>query len=99
MDEMTKVMGATLLSGGCLNIVGRPGTGETTLLESLYSHLVAQVDPSSVLVLTADRDHADVLRNRLEVPTAPVLSAAPARSVSALAYGAPRPPHASRAGA
>src|SRR5699024_2497903 len=98
MDEMTKEMGATLLSGGCLNIVGRPGTGKTTLLESLYSHLVAQVDPSSVLVLTADRDHADVLRNRLEVPTDAVLSAAPARSVSSFAYGIARAAHTTRTG-
>ncbi len=98
MDEMTKEMGATLLSGGCLNIVGRPGTGKTTLLESLYSHLVAQVDPSSVLVLTADRDHADVLRNRLEVPADAVLSAAPARSMSSFAYGIARAAHTTRTG-
>src|SRR5699024_7952626 len=97
MDEMTKEMGATLLSGGCLNIVGRPGTGKTTLLESLYSHLVAQVDPSSVLVLTADRDPADVPRNRLDLPPDAVLSAAPARSASSSAYGIARAAHSPRA--
>ena len=98
MDEMTQRMGSTLLSGGCLNIIGRPGTGKTTLLESLYAQLVSTIDPASVLVLTPDRDHADVLRNRLELPADAVLSSAPARSLASFAYGIARAAHTTRTG-
>ena len=98
MDEMTQRMGSTLLSGGCLNIIGRPGTGKTTLLESLYAQLVSTIDPASVLVLTPDRDHADVLRNRLQLPADAVLSSAPARSLASFAYGIARAAHTTRTG-
>ncbi|AMT93726.1 DNA helicase UvrD [Brevibacterium linens] len=98
MDEMTRRMGSTLLSGGCLNIIGRPGTGKTTLLESLYAQLVSTVEPASVLVLTPDRDHADVLRNRLRLPADAVLSSAPARSLASFAYGIARAAHTTRTG-
>ncbi|WP_432791521.1 PD-(D/E)XK nuclease family protein [Brevibacterium sp. K11IcPPYGO002] len=98
MDEMTQRMGSTLLSGGCLNIIGRPGTGKTTLLESVYAQLVATVEPASVLVLTPDRDHADVLRNRLPLPADAVLSSAPARSLASFAYGIARAAHTTRTG-
>ena len=95
---MTRRMGSTLLSGGCLNIIGRPGTGKTTLLESLYAQLVSTVEPASVLVLTPDRDHADVLRNRLRLPADAVLSSAPARSLASFAYGIARAAHTTRTG-
>lgn len=98
MDETTQRMGSTLLSGDCLNIIGRPGTGKTTLLESLYAQLVSAIDPASVLVLTPDRDHADVLRNRLQLPADAVLSAAPARSLASFAYGIARAAHTTRTG-
>ncbi|MGC2940008.1 MULTISPECIES: PD-(D/E)XK nuclease family protein [unclassified Brevibacterium] len=98
MDEMTQRMGSTLLSGDCLNIIGRPGTGKTTLLESLYAQLVSTIDPASVLVLTPDRDHADVLRNRLQLPADAVLSGAPARSLASFAYGIARAAHTTRTG-
>lgn len=98
MDEMMQRMGSTLLSGGCLNIIGRPGTGKTTLLESLYAQLVSTIDPASVLVLTPDRDHADVLRNRLQLPADAVLSSAPARSLASFAYGIARAAHTTRTG-
>ncbi|WP_209373640.1 PD-(D/E)XK nuclease family protein [Brevibacterium renqingii] len=98
MEEMTEEMGGILLGGGCVNIIGRPGTGKTSLLESLYSHLVTRIAPASVLVLTPDREHADVLRNRLEVPADAVLSAAPARSLSSFAYGICRAAHTTRTG-
>ena len=74
MDEMSLRIGPALLAGNSLNIVGRPGTGKTTLLESVYAELVTQIDPASVLVLTPDRNHADVLRNRLQPPADAVLS-------------------------
>ncbi|UVI37606.1 UrvD/REP family ATP-dependent DNA helicase [Brevibacterium spongiae] len=98
MDEMTERMGSALLSGSCLNIIGRPGTGKTTLLETVYADLVTQVDPASVLVLTPDRDHADVLRNRLRPPADAVLTGAPARSLASYAYGIARAAHTTRTG-
>jgi superfamily I DNA/RNA helicase/RecB family exonuclease len=98
MDEMTEEMGTALLDGRSLSIVGRPGTGKTTLLESLYARLVSTISPASVLVLTPDRDHADVLRNRLQVPADAVLSAAPARSLSSFAYGIARAAQTTRTG-
>jgi superfamily I DNA/RNA helicase len=98
MDEMSLRIGPALLAGNSLNIVGRPGTGKTTLLESVYSHVVSRVDPASVLVLTADRDHADVLRNRLAPPDDAVLTGAPARSLSSFAYGLARAAHTTRTG-
>ncbi|WP_210605277.1 PD-(D/E)XK nuclease family protein [Brevibacterium oceani] len=98
MDEMPEEMSAALLGGQSLSIVGRPGTGKTTLLESVYARLVSRISPASVLVLTPDRDHADVLRNRLPVPADAVLSAAPARSLSSFAYGIARAAHTTRTG-
>ncbi|SDS81381.1 Superfamily I DNA or RNA helicase [Brevibacterium siliguriense] len=95
---MTRRMGSTLFSGGCLNIIGRPGTGKTTLLESLYAQLVSTIEPASVLVLTPDRDHADVLRNRLQLPADAVLSSAPARSLASFCYGIARAAHTTRTG-
>lgn len=98
MDEMTQRLGSTLLSGDCLTIIGRPGTGKTALLESVYAQLVSTIDPASVLVLTPDRDHADVLRNRLQLPADAVLSSAPARSLASFAYGIARAAHTTRTG-
>lgn len=98
MDEMPEEMSTALLGGQNLSIVGRPGTGKTTQLESVYARLVSRISPASVLVLTPDRDHADVLRNRLPVPADAVLSAAPARSLSAFAYGIARAAHTTRTG-
>lgn len=98
MEEMTERIAHSLLAGEPLSIVGRPGTGKTTLLESVYASLVDEISPASVLVLTPNRDHADLLRNRLSVPTDAVLSAAPARSISSFAYGIARAAHATRTG-
>lgn len=98
MDEMTQQMGGALLSGRCLNIIGRPGTGKTTLLESVYADLVTRIDPAAVLVLTPDRDHADVLRNRLQPPADAVLTGAAARSLASYAYGIARAAHTTRTG-
>ncbi|MGO2648330.1 MAG: AAA family ATPase, partial [Brevibacterium aurantiacum] len=77
MDEVTERIGAKLLAGESVTVVGRPGTGKTKMLESVYAQLMSSVSPSSVLVLTPNRDHADVLRNRLAVPRDAVLASAP----------------------
>ena len=98
MDETTELIEAKLLAGESTTIVGRPGTGKTSLLETVYSQLVTELSPASVLVLTPNRDHADLLRNRLAVPPDAVLSAAPARSISSFAYGITRAAHAARTG-
>lgn len=98
MDDLTSELTAALLARTSCAIVGRPGTGKTTLLTEVYGRLVASTDPSSVLVLTPDRDHADVLRNTLPVPAEAVLRAAPARSLSSFAYGLVRAAHATATG-
>ena len=98
MDDLTSELTAALLARTSCAIVGRPGTGKTTLLTEVYGRLVASTDPSSVLVLTPDRDHADVLRNTLPVPSEAVLRAAPARSLSSFAYGLVRAAHATATG-
>ncbi|MCM1012130.1 UrvD/REP family ATP-dependent DNA helicase [Brevibacterium sp. XM4083] len=102
MDDLAPDHSATL-SAALLNresaaVIGRPGTGKTTLLEAVYGRLVESVDPSSILVLTPNRDHADVLRNTLPVPAEAILRAAPARSISSFAYGIARAAHATRTG-
>lgn len=98
MDDLTSTLTGTLLGRGSLAVIGRPGTGKTTLLAAVYGRLVESIDPSSVLVLTPDRDHADVLRNTLPVPREAVLRTAPARSISSFAYGIARAAHATRTG-
>ncbi|AZT93300.1 MAG: PD-(D/E)XK nuclease family protein [Brevibacterium aurantiacum] len=98
MDEVTERIGAKLLAGESVTVVGRPGTGKTTMLESVYAQLMSSVSPSSVLVLTPNRDHADVLRNRLAVPRDAVLASAPARSISSFAYGIARAAHTTQTG-
>ncbi|SMX88874.1 Superfamily I DNA or RNA helicase [Brevibacterium sp. 239c] len=98
MDEVTEGIGAKLLAGESVTVVGRPGTGKTTMLETVYAHLMSAVSPASVLVLTPNRDHADVLRNRLAVPADAVLAAAPARSISSFAYGIARAAHTTQTG-
>lgn len=98
MEEITASIAANLLAGRSTTVVGRPGTGKTTLLESVYAQMVDEISPASVLVLTPDRDHADVLRNRLAVPAHAVLSSAPARSISSFAYGIARAAHTTRTG-
>ncbi|SDR69606.1 Part of AAA domain-containing protein [Brevibacterium sandarakinum] len=98
MDEVTEGIGAKLLAGESVTVVGRPGTGKTTMLESVYAQLMSAVSPASVLVLTPNRDHADVLRNRLAVPGDAVLASAPARSISSFAYGIARAAHTTATG-
>ncbi|KZE20785.1 PD-(D/E)XK nuclease family protein [Brevibacterium casei] len=98
MDDLTSTLAGSLLRQGSLAVIGRPGTGKTSLLADVYGRLVASIDPSSVLVLSPDRDHADVLRNTLPVPRETVLRAAPARSISSFAYGIARAAHATRTG-
>lgn len=98
MDDLTSELTAALLARTSCAIVGRPGTGKTSLLTEVYGRLVVSTDPSSVLVLTPDRDHADVLRNTLPVPAEAVLRAAPARSLSSFAYGLVRAAHATATG-
>ncbi|WP_350271200.1 PD-(D/E)XK nuclease family protein [Brevibacterium sp. CBA3109] len=98
MDEVTEEIGAKLLAGKSVTVVGRPGTGKTTMLESVYAQLMSAVSPASVLVLTPNRDHADVLRNRLAVPKDAVLASAPARSISSFAYGIARAAHTTQTG-
>lgn len=98
MDEVTAGIGTKLLEGESVTVVGRPGTGKTTLLESVYAQLMSAISPASVLVLTPNRDHADVLRNRLAVPKDAVLAAAPARSISSFAYGIARAAHTTQTG-
>lgn len=98
MDEVTESIGAKLLAGESVTVVGRPGTGKTTMLESVYAQLMSAVNPASVLVLIPNRDHADVLRNRLAVPADAVLTAAPARSISSFAYGIARAAHTTQTG-
>ncbi|MDN6133543.1 MAG: PD-(D/E)XK nuclease family protein [Brevibacterium sp.] len=98
MDEVTEGICAKLLAGESATVVGRPGTGKTTMLESVYAQLMTGISPASVLVLTPNRDHADGLRNRLAVPRDAVLSSAPARSISSFAYGLARAAHATQTG-
>lgn len=98
MDEVTEGISAKLLVGESVTVVGRPGTGKTSMLESVYAQLMAEVSPASVLVLTPNRDHADVLRNRLAVPRDAVLASAPARSISSFAYGIARAAHTAQTG-
>lgn len=98
MDDLTSELTAALLARTSCAIVGRPGTGKTSLLTEVYGRLVTSTDPSSVLVLTPDRDHADVLRNTLPVPAEAVLRSAPARSLSSFAYGVVRAAHATATG-
>ncbi len=98
MDDLTSTLTGSLLRQGSLAVIGRPGTGKTSPLADVYGRLVTSIDPSSVLVLSPDRDHADVLRNTLPVPREAVLRAAPARSISSFAYGIVRAAHATRTG-
>ncbi|HCG56738.1 MULTISPECIES: PD-(D/E)XK nuclease family protein [Brevibacterium] len=98
MDEVTEGIGTKLLAGKSVTVVGRPGTGKTTMLESVYAQLMSAVSPAAVLVLTPNRDHADVLRNRLAVPKDAVLASAPARSISSFAYGIARAAHTTQTG-
>ncbi|MFC9443536.1 MULTISPECIES: UrvD/REP family ATP-dependent DNA helicase [Brevibacterium] len=102
MDDLapdhTATLSAALLNRESAAVIGRPGTGKTTLLRAVYGRLVESVDPSSILVLTPNRDHADVLRNTLPVPAEAILRAAPARSISSFSYGIARAAHATRTG-
>ena len=98
MEDVTEEICAKLLAGESVTVVGRPGTGKTTMLETVYSRLMSETSPVSVLVLTPNRDHADVLRNRLAVPSDGVLSSAPARSIASFAYGIARAAHTTQTG-
>lgn len=98
MDDVAGEICVKLLARESVTVIGRPGTGKTTGMESVYAQLVSGISPASVLVLTPHRDHADVLRNRLAVPTDGVLSSAPARSIASFAYGIARAAHATQTG-
>ncbi|GAA1872746.1 PD-(D/E)XK nuclease family protein [Brevibacterium marinum] len=98
MDDVSERICANLIAGESATVVGRPGSGKTRMLESVYARLMSGTSPASVLVLTPDRDHADVLRNRLAVPKDGVLSSAPARSISSFAYGIARAAHTTQTG-
>ena len=98
MDDVAEEICAKLLARESVTVIGRPGTGKTRGLESVYARLVSGISPTSVLVLTPHRDHADVLRNRLAVPADGLLSSAPARSIASFAYGIARAAHATQTG-
>ncbi len=95
---MAQATSAKLLARESVTIIGRPGTGKTTLLEAVYARLVRAIDPASVLVLTPNRAHAGDLRDRLPVPAEAVLASAPARSISSFAFGIARAAHSARTG-
>ncbi len=98
MDDKAGTVSAKLLARESVTIIGRPGTGKTTLLEAVYAQLVRTLDPASVLVLTPNRAHAGDLRDRLPVPPTAVLGSAPARSISSFAFGIARAAHSTRTG-
>ncbi|RBP66308.1 superfamily I DNA/RNA helicase [Brevibacterium sanguinis] len=95
---MAATTAARLRARESVTIIGRPGTGKTTLLEVVYASLVGEVSPAEVLVLTPNRAHAADLRDRLPVPAEAVLSSAPARSISSYAFGIARAAHSTRTG-
>ncbi len=75
---------------GCnITVIGAPGTGKTTLVCTVFEQLAATpgVGADDILVLTPNRDHATVLRDRLGPGRDGIRSAPAARSIHSFAFG------------
>lgn len=68
-------------------VVGAPGTGKTeTLIARVAALVAAGVDPDAILVLTASRQTATALRDRLALVVGRATSGPLARSVASFAF-------------
>ena len=74
----------SLSRGDSLAVLGVPGAGKSTVVKNSFARLATSRNADSVLVLTPNREHADVLRDELK---SPVRSSATARSVHSYAFG------------
>ncbi|MCR2812059.1 ATP-dependent DNA helicase [Microbacterium sp. zg.Y1084] len=73
--------------GASAVVVGAPGTGKTaTLVARVHALVQAGVDPDAIVVLTASRTAATLLRDRLALAIGRATAGPLARSVASLAF-------------
>ncbi|MFM6939362.1 MAG: UvrD-helicase domain-containing protein, partial [Rhodoluna sp.] len=56
---------AALNLNGIATVYGAPGTGKTTAIKALFSNAMKSLKPSQILVLAANRESANALRDEL----------------------------------
>ena len=57
----------SLSRGDSLAVLGVPGAGKSTVVKNSFARLASSRNADSVLVLTPNREHADVLRDELKL--------------------------------
>jgi superfamily I DNA/RNA helicase/RecB family exonuclease len=68
-------------------VYGAPGTGKTQAVKSLFAQLVTRIDPGKILVLTANRESANLMRDELALAYQGATAGPLARTLTSLAFG------------
>jgi len=68
-------------------VYGAPGVGKTTAAKALFSHLAKQMGPEQVLVLAANRESANRLRDELALGYQGATAGPLARTLTSFAFG------------
>ena len=83
----TQLQVSVLESNAIATVIGAPGVGKTEALKALFSNLAKANGPSSILVLAANRESANQLRDELALDFQGATAGSLARTLTSFAFG------------